>query len=105
MLSLVTAVFSALLDNVTTVLLIVPVTLLITEELEVRPYPYLVSEILFSNIGGTATLIGASANLVVAGFSERAGHPIRFVAFFKSCFLVMILSIAISHVYISLRYL
>ena len=56
MLSLVTAVFSALLDNVTTVLLIAPVTLLITDELEVSPYPFLVAEIFASNIGGTATL-------------------------------------------------
>ncbi len=52
MLSLVTAVLSAFLDNVTTVLLIVPVTLLITEELKVKPYPYLISEVLFANIGG-----------------------------------------------------
>ncbi len=65
MLSIVTAVLSALLDNVTTVLLIVPVTLLITEELKVRPYPFLVSEILFSNIGGTATLIGDPPNIMI----------------------------------------
>ncbi len=65
MLSLVTAVLSALLDNVTTVLLIVPVTLLITEELQVKPYPYLVSEILFSNIGGTATLVGDPPNIMI----------------------------------------
>ncbi|MGB5395906.1 MAG: SLC13 family permease, partial [Gammaproteobacteria bacterium] len=52
MLSCVTAVFSALLDNVTTVLLIAPVTLLITSELKVNPFPYLFSEILASNIGG-----------------------------------------------------
>ncbi|MEZ5400994.1 MAG: ArsB/NhaD family transporter [Bryobacteraceae bacterium] len=65
MLSVVTAVFSALLDNVTTVLLVVPVTLLITEELKVRPYPYLVAEILCSNIGGTATLIGDPPNIMI----------------------------------------
>lgn len=65
MLSVVTAVLSALLDNVTTVLLIVPVTLLITEELKVRPYPYLISEVLFSNIGGTATLIGDPPNIMI----------------------------------------
>src|SRR6476646_61910 len=56
MLSIVTAVISAFLDNVTTVLLIVPVTLVITEALNVRPYPYLISEVVFSNIGGAATL-------------------------------------------------
>jgi Na+/H+ antiporter NhaD/arsenite permease-like protein len=65
MLSLVTAVFSALLDNVTTVLLIAPVTLLITEELRVNPYPYLFSEIFASNIGGTATLIGDPPNIMI----------------------------------------
>lgn len=65
MLSIVTAVLSALLDNVTTVLLIVPVTLLITEELEIKPYPFLFAEILFSNIGGTATLIGDPPNILI----------------------------------------
>jgi len=65
MLAIVTAVLSALLDNVTTVLLVVPVTILITEELAVKPYPYLVTEILFSNIGGTATLIGDPPNIMI----------------------------------------
>ena len=65
MLSLVTAVFSALLDNVTTVLLIAPVTLLITEELRMKPYPFLFAEIFASNIGGTATLIGDPPNIMI----------------------------------------
>ena len=65
MLSLVTAVFSALLDNVTTVLLVAPVTLLITEELDVNPYPFLFAEIFASNIGGTATLIGDPPNIMI----------------------------------------
>lgn len=65
LLSTVTAVFSALLDNVTTVLLIVPVTLLITEELEVKAYPYLFAEILSSNMGGMATLIGDPPNILI----------------------------------------
>lgn len=65
MLSVVTAVLSAILDNVTTVLLIAPITLLITEELRVNPYPYLFSEILASNIGGTATLIGDPPNIMI----------------------------------------
>src|SRR5881296_3720875 len=55
LLQLTTAVVSALLDNVTTVLLVVPVTLAITRELEVPPYPFLFAEVLASNIGGTAT--------------------------------------------------
>jgi len=65
MLSVVTAVFSAFLDNVTTVLLIAPVTLLITDALGVRPYPYLFAQILASNIGGTATLIGDPPNIMI----------------------------------------
>ncbi|MBK8754493.1 MAG: ArsB/NhaD family transporter [Candidatus Competibacteraceae bacterium] len=65
MLSVVTAVVSAFLDNVTTVLLIVPVALLITEELKVKAYPYLFSMIVFSNIGGTATLIGDPPNIMI----------------------------------------
>ena len=65
MMSIVTAVFSALLDNVTTVLLTVPVTLLITEELDVKPYPYLFAQVVASNIGGTATLIGDPPNIMI----------------------------------------
>ncbi|RMH59253.1 MAG: hypothetical protein D6678_08090 [Zetaproteobacteria bacterium] len=65
MLASVTAMFSAFLDNVTTVLLIAPVTLLITDALGVRPYPYLFAEILASNIGGTATLIGDPPNIMI----------------------------------------
>ena len=65
MLAVVTAIFSAFLDNVTTVLLIAPVTLLITDALGVRPYPYLFAQILASNIGGTATLIGDPPNIMI----------------------------------------
>lgn len=64
--SIVTAVLSALLDNVTTVLLISPVTLLIADALEVDPIPYLISCALASNIGGTATLIGDPPNIMIA---------------------------------------
>lgn len=64
--AIVTAVLSALLDNVTTVLLIVPVTILIADALEVDPIPYLISCVLASNIGGTATLIGDPPNIMIA---------------------------------------
>jgi Na+/H+ antiporter NhaD/arsenite permease-like protein len=64
-LSIVTAVFSAFLDNLTTVLLVVPIALLLAEKLEVTPYPYLLSQILASNIGGTATLIGDPPNILI----------------------------------------
>ncbi len=77
--SLVTAVFSAFLDNVTTVLLTVPVTLLITEQLGVKPYPYLFAQIFASNIGGTATLIGDPPNIMIGSatgltFNDFAWH-------------------------------
>ena len=65
MLACVTAAFSAFLDNVTTVLLIAPVTLLITDELRLNPYPYLFAEIFASNIGGAATLIGDPPNIMI----------------------------------------
>ena len=61
----VTAVVSALLDNVTTVLLIVPVTLIICQQLNVPAYPFLLSQVLASNIGGTATLIGDPPNILI----------------------------------------
>jgi len=64
-LSMVTAVLSALLDNVTTVLLIVPVTFAITKQLKINPLPFLIAEILASNIGGTATLIGDPPNIMI----------------------------------------
>ncbi len=63
--AIVTAVLSALLDNVTTVLLLAPVTLLIAEALQVDPIPFLIVEALASNIGGTATLIGDPPNIMI----------------------------------------
>ena len=65
MLAIVTGLLSALLDNVTTVLLIAPVTLVICRELDVKAYPFLFAEIFASNIGGTATLIGDPPNIII----------------------------------------
>ncbi len=64
-LSVFTAVASALLDNVTTVLLVVPVTISICSALDVNPIPFFIAEILASNIGGTATLIGDPPNIMI----------------------------------------
>ena len=69
LLVLITAVASAMLDNVTTVLLIAPVTLLVCDRLGVSPIPYLIAEVLASNIGGTATLIGDPPNIIIASKS------------------------------------
>jgi Na+/H+ antiporter NhaD/arsenite permease-like protein len=60
-----TAVLSAFLDNVTTVVLVAPITILIAQILEVRPLPFLILEALFSNIGGTATLVGDPPNILI----------------------------------------
>ncbi|MEW5899378.1 MAG: ArsB/NhaD family transporter, partial [Bacillota bacterium] len=66
-LSGLTAFISAFLDNVTTVLLVVPVTFAIARRLELNPVPFLIPEILASNIGGTATLIGDPPNIMIGG--------------------------------------
>jgi Na+/H+ antiporter NhaD/arsenite permease-like protein len=66
----VTAVASAVLDNVTTVLLIAPVTFLVCERLDVPVVPYLIAEVMASNIGGTATLVGDPPNIIIG---SRAG--------------------------------
>jgi Na+/H+ antiporter NhaD/arsenite permease-like protein len=70
LLVVVTAVASAALDNVTTVLLVAPVTFLVCERLRVPVAPYLIAEVLASNIGGTATLVGDPPNIIIA---SRAG--------------------------------
>jgi Na+/H+ antiporter NhaD/arsenite permease-like protein len=70
LLVLVTAFASALLDNVTTVLLIAPVTLLVCDRLDIRAAPFLIAEVFASNIGGAATLVGDPPNIIIA---SRAG--------------------------------
>ncbi|HZD73047.1 MAG TPA: ArsB/NhaD family transporter [Actinomycetota bacterium] len=67
---LITAVASALLDNVTTVLLVAPVTVLVCERLGIPPVPFLIAEALASNIGGTATLIGDPPNIIIASQAD-----------------------------------
>jgi Na+/H+ antiporter NhaD/arsenite permease-like protein len=70
LLMLITAIASAFLDNVTTVLLIAPVTLLVCDRLDITPSPFLIAEVLASNIGGAATLIGDPPNIIIG---SRAG--------------------------------
>lgn len=69
-LALVTAVLSAFLDNVTTVLLIVPVTFAIANKLQISPLPFLITEIISSNVGGTATLIGDPPNIMIGSATK-----------------------------------
>jgi Na+/H+ antiporter NhaD/arsenite permease-like protein len=83
-----TALLSAFLDNLTTVLLMVPITFLLADTLDIDPLPLVVIEIIASNIGGTATLIGDPPNIIIAGatglsFTDFIVNlaPIAFVAF------------------------
>ncbi|RFM21746.1 hypothetical protein C1143_17010 [Clostridium botulinum] len=89
--SVITAVLSGVLDNVTTVLLIVPVTLVITKTLEIDPIPFLMCEIFASNIGGTATLIGDPPNLMIG---SAAG--LSFLDFVKNLAPVIIIILTVT---------
>jgi Na+/H+ antiporter NhaD/arsenite permease-like protein len=73
-----TAVASALLDNVTTVLLVAPVTLLVCLRLGVPPVPFLIAEVLASNIGGAATLIGDPPNIIIASRADLSFNDFLF---------------------------
>ena len=70
MLMLITAIASPVLDNVTIIMLVAPVTLVVCERLRIAPQPYLIAEVLASNIGGAATLIGDPPNIIIG---SRAG--------------------------------
>ena len=131
MFMVITALLSAFLDNVTTVLLIGPMTLVIilwvsaivssfldnipfvatlipliltmqNSGMDVTPLWWAVS--LGACLGGNGTLIGASANVVLSGISTKHGYPITFGSYFKVGFPMMLVSIAISTVYLLLRY-
>jgi len=99
-LSSITAVCSALLDNVTTVLLTVPVTFSITKQLKVRPIPYLIAQILASNIGGTATLIGDPPNIMIGS----AVKELDFMAFINNLALVCIVIFVVTVALLALIY-
>ena len=70
LLSLITAVASAFLDNVTTVVIMVPITLSLTRSLDLPIFPFLISEIFASNIGGSATIVGDPPNIIVASAGD-----------------------------------
>ncbi|KRE75380.1 SLC13 family permease [Paenibacillus sp. Soil750] len=89
---LITAIGSAFLDNVTTVLLMVPVTLSITRQLRVNPVPYLITQILASNIGGTATLIGDPPNIMIGS----AVKELTFMAFITNLAPVVVIIMAVT---------
>ena len=85
----ITALASAFLDNVTTVLLMVPVTFSITRQLRIHPLPFLISQIIASNVGGTATLIGDPPNIMIGS----AVKELTFMAFISNLTPVIIIII------------
>ena len=97
LLQIATAVLSALLDNVTTVLLMVPVTIAITQTLKVPAYPYLFAEIMASNIGGTATLIGDPPNIIIG---SQVGLTFNDFLYHLSPVIVVILAVQLVMIYI-----
>lgn len=96
--STLTALFSALLDNVTTVIMIVPITLVVTRTLKLNPIPFLIAEILSSNIGGTSTLIGDPPNIMIGsathlGFLDFVIHlgPVVLIIYAVTIFVIYLL--------------
>ena len=94
MLVTITAVASAALDNVTTVLLIAPVTFLVCDRLGLNPIPFLIAEVMASNIGGTATLIGDPPNIIIASrsgltFNDFLVHLAPFIVVLMIVFVVV----------------
>jgi Na+/H+ antiporter NhaD/arsenite permease-like protein len=102
----VSAVASAIVDNIPFVATMIP----LIESMEPtfggaeQLTPIWWSLALGSCLGGNGSLVGASANLIVAGFAERAGHPIRFLPFMLMAFPLMLMSILVSTLYVYLRY-
>jgi Na+/H+ antiporter NhaD/arsenite permease-like protein len=85
-----TAVLSAFLDNLTTILLVVPITFLLADALDIDPIPLIVTEVLVSNIGGTATLIGDPPNILIAGATD-----LTFVEFIVNLAPVVVVTFAV----------
>jgi Na+/H+ antiporter NhaD/arsenite permease-like protein len=86
-LAVTTAVLSAFLDNLTTVLLVVPITFVLADALDIDPIPLVIIEVIASNIGGTATLIGDPPNIIIAGATD-----LSFVAFISNLAPIVVLT-------------
>jgi Na+/H+ antiporter NhaD/arsenite permease-like protein len=99
-LGLITAFASAFLDNVTTVLLMVPVTFSITRQLRVPPIPYLLTQVFASNIGGTATLIGDPPNIMIGS----AVKELSFMAFIDNLAPISIVILLVTLFILALMY-
>jgi Na+/H+ antiporter NhaD/arsenite permease-like protein len=85
-----TALLSAFLDNLTTILLVVPITFLLADALDIDPIPLIVAEVLVSNIGGTATLIGDPPNILIAGAGD-----LSFMAFIANLAPIVVVTFAV----------
>ena len=100
LLSVVTAVLSAFLDNVTTVILMVPVTFLIADALGVSPVPFLLTQVMASNVGGAATLIGDPPNILIGSAAD-----LSFVDFVYNLTPVVLLAlpVVLAYLYFAFR--
>jgi Na+/H+ antiporter NhaD/arsenite permease-like protein len=94
--TLATAVLSSMLNNATTVLMIAPVTLVVAQTLRLAPYPFLFSEIMASNIGGTATLIGDPPNMLI-GSATGLGFNAFLMHLAPAAAIVLLVQILIGH--------
>src|ERR671911_2594795 len=99
-LSVVTAVLSAFLDNVTTVILMVPVTFMIADTLRVSPVPFLLTQVMASNVGGAATLIGDPPNILIGSAAD-----LSFVDFVYNLTPVVLLAlpVVLAYLYFAFR--
>ncbi len=101
------AILSAILDNIPYVATMIPLIQSMAPQFggpeAIQPLWWALA--LGACLGGNGSLIGASANLTVAAFAERAGQSIRFLTFMKLAFPIMIVTIGIAHVYLYMRYL
>ncbi len=95
LLSLITAILSAFLDNVTTILILTPVTILITVELGVSPIPFIIAQAIASNIGGTATLVGDPPNIMIGSAANLSFND----------FLVNLLPIVVAILFVFLLFM
>jgi Na+/H+ antiporter NhaD/arsenite permease-like protein len=95
-----TALLSAFLDNLTTILLMVPITFLLADALDIDPVPLIIIEILVSNIGGTATLIGDPPNILIAGSTD-----LSFMAFIANLapIVVVVFAVVTGGLYLAFR--
>jgi Na+/H+ antiporter NhaD/arsenite permease-like protein len=94
LLSVLTALASAFLDNVTTMLLLAPVTIDMCRIIDVDPRPYLIAEVLLSNVGGTATLIGDPPNIIIGSSFDEIGF-VDFIIHILPCIFILCVPVSI----------